>query len=97
SAVGEEMFDFLSGEPVVSPGQWTHVAITWTDRTKRIYVDGQTVAVGEADIAFDRGAVLIGADIDSGQVVARFNGSIDDVRIYSRALSGEELTDIMQP
>ena len=42
-------------------------------------------------IDFDAHAVDLGADLDAGALVAPYRGTIDDVRIYDRALSSTEL------
>ena len=43
---------------------------------------------------FDGGQVSIGADLDNGATVAPFNGLLDEVRIYHRALSATELAEL---
>jgi len=46
----------------------------------------------ELTIVFDDQAMTIGTDLDGGSLVAPFNGLVDDVRVYDRALSVSELT-----
>jgi len=40
---------------------------------------------------YDAGAVLIGADIDNTTPLFQVTGSIDDVRIYKRALGDAQI------
>jgi hypothetical protein len=74
-------------------GTWMHVAGTLDAAgTKRLYVDGAMAGIAtEAPIALDPSDILIGADIDVGLVNDFFEGAVDDVRIYSRALGAAEI------
>jgi len=82
----------LSGGPVIPFGVWTHVAATYQDGVaNRVYVNGQEVASKTSFIASacdSNRPVLIGARED-GQYL---NAAIDDVRIYNRVLSAEEIS-----
>ena len=84
--------------PLPGIRQWVFVASTVSDETARLYI-GETL-VDEEPLAvlstFDTSDVLIGADIDSQVVENFFHGRIDDLRIYDRALSAEELEAVMQ-
>ena len=70
---------------------WMHVAVTWDGSDMRIYVngvaEGGTVA-GPAAIATNSNPLVIGAVSD---LTYKFQGAIDDVRIYNRALSAGEI------
>jgi arylsulfatase A-like enzyme len=81
----------------VNDGQWHHVACTLdslpspSSTNVKFYVDGQldTIA-GGASVAINTvalGDVLIGNDIQGRY----FDGVIDEVRIYNRALSAAEI------
>ncbi len=81
----------------VNDGQWHHVACVLsnlpspTSTNVQFYVDGHPDAVvGGAFVAINTVAsndVLIGSDIQG----RFFNGTIDEVRIFNRALSGQEI------
>ncbi len=69
---------------------WTHLATTMSNNTMRLYVNGQLVASGPAyPAAPSSGPLRIGAN----QIwnYEAFDGLIDDVRIYNRALSASEI------
>lgn len=70
---------------------WTLVTVTVKSSTLTLYING-TVA-GTATVGSIAGAsgdrLIIGSDT-TNQTETMFIGSIDDVRIYSRALSGSE-------
>ncbi|MFD0575578.1 LamG domain-containing protein [Dactylosporangium darangshiense] len=77
-------------------GQWHHVVLQRDGGTLRLAVDGGTVA----EAAAPPGSVTAGKEfgvygIHIGQRVDgadRFVGTVDDVRVYRRALSAAELT-----
>ncbi len=80
-------------------GEWHHVAGTFDGENVTLYLDGEAVATVKDTNGMKTGgnAVGIGADVtfdaQNPNVPATFNGLIDSVRIYNRALSAEELAD----
>ena len=80
------------------PGIWYHAAYTYDygKLTQKLYLNGTLVASGSATsiIAYDSNPLLIGADNDSGNTVLPFTGEIDEVSIYGRALSSDEIAAI---
>jgi chitodextrinase len=76
---------------------WSFVAMTYDGSTLRVYVNGVQVASTAASgtIATSTGPLSVGADVQWGEA---FQGSIDNVRVYSTALSGAALsTDMSTP
>lgn len=80
-------------------GNWHHVAGTYDGETLTLYLDGKAVAsqTDSTGIAPGGNAVGIGADVaydaQNPNVPAVFDGLIDNVRIYSKALTEKELAD----
>lgn len=78
---------------------WHHVAGTFDGSTLRLFLDGKEVATATDNhgVAFGGNAVGIGADVafdaQNPNVPNTFSGLIDEVRIYNRALTGDELND----
>lgn len=80
-------------------GQWHHVALRRQDGRLTLWLDGVEAASAKVS---RRGSVTAGQEfgiegIHVGQRVDganRFNGSIDDVRVYRRALSGVEIAKL---
>jgi hypothetical protein len=73
-------------------GEWIHVAGTFDGEAARMYVDG--VLVGEAVggvIAQDEHDVTLGAGFDNGADANWLEGALDEVRIYRRALTPDEI------
>ncbi|MCX8155420.1 MAG: LamG domain-containing protein [Verrucomicrobiae bacterium] len=77
----------------IQPGQWHHVAGTYDGHTSCLFVDGALVAAQifegprfrEGTSSLNVGAL--------GQY-EYFNGWVDEVRIYNRALSGSEIQSL---
>jgi hypothetical protein len=79
------------------PDQWTHLAATFDDSTAKLYVNGTLEATQTADdpLRTSSSPLRIGGDAPWGEW---FEGTIDDVRIYDRALSAAEIvTDMGTP
>jgi hypothetical protein len=71
-------------------GQWHHVTVTRSGNTYKFYVDG----VQNGTERFDSNAVpTANAPLTFGkaEALAALNGSLDEVQIYSRALSAAEV------
>ena len=84
----------VSSGATITAGAWRHVACAYNGTYTRFYVDGiTTVSVTNA---MSSGSAeynsVIGAGFTGSQ---RFTGLIDDVRIYSRALSTANIQRIM--
>ncbi len=81
----------ITGSAVVI-GEWAHLVGRYNGSVLSFYVNG--VKVGEGATAFSPNTVRdmrIGAGATEGPPNLYFNGSIDDVRIYSRSISDTEV------
>jgi hypothetical protein len=74
--------------------EWHHVATTWDGLTVRFYLDGLLVASAplQAVIAPDTRPLTIGADVPGSS--EWFHGKIDEVNLYSRALSASCIAEL---
>ena len=86
------------GTPV--PNEWIHVAMTFSrvDAQVILYVNGEVVAEAaiteDADMAGDWGlGARVGYNIDDAR---HYTGLMDEFRMYTRALSQDEILGIMQ-
>ncbi|MHC4434032.1 MAG: LamG domain-containing protein [Planctomycetota bacterium] len=91
---GEADDDGFVGSTPLNTGEWYHIAATWDGLTVRIYVDG----VVDNDPSDSRGDP-IGTDTRPFYMGGRdgtdlFDGALDDVRIYNRALSDTQAWDL---
>lgn len=83
-------------DQLVPPNVWVHLVGTFDNDSIRLYVDGKLAKAGASNrkIQFsDRNPWLIGGNSnDQNQsLVDCFKGTIDEVRIYKRALSLSEI------
>jgi len=81
-----------SGVPAVpwtTYGEWHHAALTYDGATQiqALYVDGLPVSCLPAGgaVLYDSHALLIGADTDNGSTNGFFNGTLDELRLFSVA------------
>jgi hypothetical protein len=74
-------------------GEWTHLAATYDGSTMRVYYNG--VVAGEqassGQMGTSDGTLCIGTKHETAPAGDEFNGMLDDVRIYNRALSQSEI------
>jgi len=83
----------VSSREPLAPGVWRHIAGTWDGRKLRLYIDGELQ--GETDRTGlpnpNPYPVMIGTFEYPSCHGGAFGGVIDDVRIYRRALSADEV------
>lgn len=100
----------IVGTNPVADGLWHPVAITRqaSDGLMRIFVDGTLDAEGTGptgNVSYRVGRstawpnsdpyLVVGAEKhDAGREYPSFNGSVDELRLWSRVLSGDELTSV---
>ena len=96
AAVGGTTGNYTYGVTPVDDDQWHHVGWVYDGTMNYLYVDGEVDATEEnsGQITVSSYPLYIG---DNSQATGRYwNGLIDDVMIFNRALSQEEVQNIMQ-
>ena len=78
---------------IVADTDWHQLTFSYDGTTARFYVDGQFVRSAEWPLTTEAGPLLIGIRPDLN-VDNTFDGTIDDVRIYDRALADGEVEDL---
>ncbi|MBN2316174.1 MAG: hypothetical protein JXM79_19765 [Sedimentisphaerales bacterium] len=77
---------------VITDGNWHRIGFVRDADNRVLYVDGIEVARDTtADLEFSEGGLTIGA-ASTLELSSFFSGLIDDVRIYDKALSAQEIT-----
>ena len=86
----DNTIDLWSDEGILPLGRWHHIAMTYDGQQLRVYADGRQVAEKEVNRPRKPGSgpLAIGRRQDSYN---SFEGLIDEVRIYSRALSADDI------
>jgi hypothetical protein len=74
-----------------SNDNWHYLVATQTGSSGRLYIDGVQCATGESVPAIGQGTGLIWIGAHDSGPGYLFNGKIDDVRIYNKALSAAEV------
>ncbi|MHC4439411.1 MAG: LamG-like jellyroll fold domain-containing protein [Planctomycetota bacterium] len=88
----------LVSESIITDDQWHHIGCVWDDSYRILYMDGIEVAkdiTAQNQLKPATGGLYIGTDKTRGAETF-FSGLIDDVRIYRRALSAEEIAALAQ-
>ncbi len=74
-------------------GEWTHLVGTYDGTTKNFYVNGALVGSAATVLAPNTARPLrVGAGATEGAGQFFFNGDVDEVAVFGRALSGAEVT-----
>jgi len=85
----------LTGATLIKANTWQHLALTWDGYNANLYYNGHLEASGifSKPILVTNGNLYIGAYkfVYPG---AAFSGTIDNVRIYNRCLSMEEIQSL---
>lgn len=83
----------LTGGTAIVTGRWYHVAFVRDQSAQRLYLDGQLDAAGTVSIVEPSLDLWIGNDPSPS--TRPFAGQIDEVRVWSRALSEAEIRESM--
>jgi hypothetical protein len=90
----DNSFTDVSGS--VSLGRWYHIALIYNGVTLTGYKDG--VSVGSHDVTLGTGIKHASGEVNIGRFGTLggscFQGQIDEVRIYNRALSAQEIKQL---
>ena len=85
----------ISASNVLQPGQWQHVAVTWTNGgAPQLYINGQLdqpQAGFQAAYGYVTNCPQFIAGLGGMETPAAWNGALDDVRVYARVLSDGEI------
>ena len=81
----------------ISTNRWYHIAVTFSGTTYRLYIDGIEVknASGSLPATNDFDCILGAMNRLGSQPVSYFNGWMDEVKIWNKALTPEQLHQIM--
>lgn len=79
------------GGTIIAAGTTVFVVGTYDGINGRIYINGkqETASAFTGDLAYSNGRLMCGTNETGGDVYA---GSVDDIRVYNRALTPSEIT-----
>lgn len=82
----------------ITDGRWHHIAVTYDGSLIRLYVDGMFDTSGSNAINTPLVSGAIGTYfLHAGSPDYTWDGWVDDIRVYDRALSGNELALLAAP
>jgi hypothetical protein len=82
-----------TGTTIIPQNTWTHIAVTFNGTAVKFYVNGILTNTFSANSTTNTTANLyLGTDVHSD----RFKGEIDEVTIYNRSLTADEILDHYQ-
>ena len=87
----------LNMPAALEKGKWLHIAVSYDGKEMKAYLNGKEVGKKADGFKFtgtNDAPVRIGCAKDRGRYV--FHGAIDEVVIYSRALTTKEIKDVME-
>ena len=81
--------------PLPETEVWVNIAVTSDGGEGKIYVDGEEVGAGAVpgDLNANEDPWRLGQDCDRANYI--FDGSIDEARLWNRALTADEIGDFM--
>jgi hypothetical protein len=87
---GQTSSNGAAGTAALPLNAWTHLTATYDNATLRLYVNGTEVSrqAVTGSMVTTTGALRIGGNVLWGEY---FEGTIDEVRVYNRALSAAEI------
>jgi len=77
---------FQSASLKLTPGSWSHIAVVYGDATTKVYIDGQ-LGLDAANITTTFGH----GDMSFGNINNGFEGLLDRLRVFNRALTSTEI------
>ena len=84
--------DQITANAAINSDVWQHIVATYDGFNERLYVDGvlATSAGNSSPLAFDTHPAMLGCDDNAGNSEL-YQGVLDELRIYNRALSQAEI------
>ncbi|MBO3100275.1 LamG-like jellyroll fold domain-containing protein [Gelidibacter pelagius] len=82
----------------ITSNRWHHVAVTYNGTSYRMFIDGfvvRTSTAGAAPITNSNKALIGAMDNTDNSPTHYFNGVIDEVRIWNKALSETQIREMM--
>jgi hypothetical protein len=83
---------FDSNTPLVASGIWYHLVYVYATNASYLYVNGSLVSVDKPQPNFTNSSDLLFGKYPLQSHPYWFNGALDDIRIYNRAINVNEVT-----
>jgi len=96
-ASGGSAFNTVTPSPALQADTWVHIVGVYNGTDARTYVNGVLTGSPSAvtgTILSNGMRFLLGASDNNGTIGNRLKGSIDEARVYNRALTATEVTEL---
>jgi hypothetical protein len=87
--------EWLVGSTVLEQGKWYHAALACDSKSRRLFLSGKMES-GKAGLALNPSNDALGIGKNVSQDTYFFPGIIDEVKIWSVALTSEQLMESME-
>jgi hypothetical protein len=89
----------VTGRENIPLNRWVHLTGTYDNKACKLYLNGKMVVAGPRDTRFaydDKNPIILGGNTNTnGKAwIDCFNGCIDEIRIYNRPLTEEEILQV---
>jgi len=84
----------IVAEMPIPRGRWTHIVAQRDSGAIRLYINGLLATqstVADVSLEPDSTPLVVGAEIYEGRVRSFFEGSLDELKLYGRALNEQEI------
>ncbi len=81
----------LRSTDIIPAGEWHHIAGRFDGNEKELFIDGEEIDEVDATVEYDGHGIYLGGDQNNGDEVLHWEGVLDDLRVYNRALSDDEI------
>jgi len=89
-----------TGGPAIEPNKWYHTAVTFDGKVAKLYLDGELIGEAERSgtITESTQDIFVGSETDGNEPnpTYMFFGIIDEVRIYNKARTPDEIKEGME-
>lgn len=82
-----------SSTTTLSTATWTHIAITFDGTTTKFYLNGVLDGTSTTITSVPTNALVLRMGVDSTSA-ADYNGTLDEVRLYNRAVTSAEVNQV---
>ncbi|NNE35434.1 MAG: LamG domain-containing protein [Rhodothermales bacterium] len=82
----------VESDSLIMPGSWYHILAVVSPLDVTLYINGDVAGrtVNNGGVARNNDAILLGRVTESASTARYFNGRVDEVRFYDRALEGRD-------
>src|SRR5690606_13039937 len=88
-------FDGMTTGPLLSAGQWYHIAAIKNGNVRTLYVNGEAAPLSGTPVAVQANSDPLTIGVDYITSSRFFSGAIDEVRIWSTARTPAEVQENM--